>query len=539
MMAARALIEGRKHAPESLGRVLVLGLGKSGRAAAGYLAPLLGGRVQELCVMAGAPGEDACAFAEGLRSLGARVEFGSEQVKGAFDLCIASPGIPQFSAFYESAAAASTEIVSEVEFAWRESAQDARWVAVTGTNGKTTTVALAAHVLRAAGLAAKAVGNIGDTCLEAVAAGDVQVYVAEVSSYQLASTALFAPDVAVILNVTPDHLSWHQGFEAYAAAKLRVLANLPAVPGSVAVLDATDDVVRRTVRALRAQTPAERGFSYVPVGTAAGLAGDMRAACGSDNAAFLGEDGTLRVAWGGREHDLVRACDLQIKGEHNVANALCAASAALALGVDARTVSHALAGFAPLEHRLEPCGCVAGVRCVNDSKATNVDATLKALAAFDDVRPVVLLGGRDKGTDLAPLVQAARCHAKAVVCFGEAARRFASAFQPTQSDAAAVCGAPSSPSKPSSRTEVRHALGSPSISGTGETLADSGSTGELLVLRAGHLEDALDAALSVASAGDVVLLSPACASFDEFGSFEERGRAFKALVDARAQRAGK
>ena len=429
MMAARALIEGRKHAPESLGRVLVLGLGKSGRAAAGYLAPLLGGRVQELCVMAGAPGEDACAFAEGLRSLGARVEFGSERVKGAFDLCIASPGISQFSAFYESAAAASTEIVSEVEFAWRESAQDARWVAVTGTNGKTTTVALAAHVLRAAGLAAKAVGNIGDTCLEAVAAGDVQVYVAEVSSYQLASTALFAPDVAVILNVTPDHLSWHQGFEAYAAAKLRVLANLPAVPGSVAVLDATDDVVRRTVRALRAQTPAERGFSYVPVGTAAGLAGDMRTACGSDNAAFLGEDGTLRVAWGGREHDLVRACDLQIKGEHNVANALCAASAALALGVDARTVSHALAGFAPLEHRLEPCGCVAGVRCVNDSKATNVDATLKALAAFDDVRPVVLLGGRDKGTDLAPLVQAARCHAKAVVCFGEAGERFAAAFE--------------------------------------------------------------------------------------------------------------
>ena len=561
MMAERALIEGRKHAPESLGRVLVLGLGKSGRAAAGYLAPLLGGRVQELCVMAGAAGEDACAFAEGLRTLGARVEFDSEQVEGAFDLCIASPGISQFSAFYESAAAASAEIVSEVEFAWRESAQDARWVAVTGTNGKTTTVALAAHVLRAAGLAAKAVGNIGDTCLEAVAAGDVQVYVAEVSSYQLASTALFAPDVAVILNVTPDHLSWHQGFEAYAAAKLRVLANLPAVPGSVAVLDATDDVVRRTVRALRAQTPAERGFSYVPVGTAAGLAGDMRTACGSDNAAFLGEDGTLRVAWGGREHDLVRACDLQIKGEHNVANALCAASAALALGVDARTVSHALAGFAPLEHRLEPCGCVAGVRCVNDSKATNVDATLKALAAFDDVRPVVLLGGRDKGTDLAPLVQAARCHAKAVVCFGEAAWRFASAFQPTQSadaaaafgsavlpaggpaDAAAVCGTPSSPSKPSSRAEAR-VLGLSGESGAPQTasLTDVDrrpAETDLLVLRAGHLEDALDAALSVASAGDVVLLSPACASFDEFGSFEERGRAFKALVDARAQRAGK
>ena len=490
MMAARALIEGRKHAPESLGRVLVLGLGKSGRAAAGYLAPLLGGRVQELCVMAGAPGEDACAFAEGLRSLGARVEFGSEQVKGAFDLCIASPGIPQFSAFYEAAADASAELVSEVEFAWRESAADSRWVAVTGTNGKTTVCALAAHVLAGAGLAAAAVGNIGDPCICAVGAGATDVYVAEVSSYQLASTVRVAPNVAVLLNITPDHLHWHRSFEAYRDAKLKLLANLPGVPGAVAVLDATNDVVRAEVRRLRALDAGERGFSYVPLGTAAGLTGDMRAACGSDNAAFLDADGTLRVALNGAEHAAARVEELQIKGEHNASNALAVAAAALALGVHESDVAEGLRTFAPLEHRIEPCGSVAGVRCYNDSKATNVDATLKALAAFPETRPVVLLGGDDKGTDLAPLVEAAHAHAGAVVCFGDAGERLAAAFE----------------------------------------AADAQAPAGFAAARAAHLADAFDAALALASAGDVVLLSPACASFDEFGSFEERGAAFKTLV---------
>lgn len=510
----RPLMEGCKHAPEDLGRVLVLGLGKSGRAAVEYLAPLLGSRVRCLCVAAGASTPDSAAYAEGLRACDVQVSFDREQIEGSFDLetcpevedrpeganqfdlCIASPGISQFSAFYQNAAAASAEVVSEVEFAWRESAADARWVAITGTNGKTTTVALTEHLLREAGMRAKAVGNIGDTCIEAVASGDVQVYVAEVSSYQLASTALFAPDVAVMLNITPDHLSWHGSFEAYVQAKRKILANLREVPEAVAVLDATNDVVRETVRSLRAQTSEERGFSYVPLGTKAGLSGDMRVACGSDNAAYLSEDGMLVVAQNGCEHVLVSANDLLIKGEHNVGNALAAASAALALKADEQAVARGLASFAPLEHRLEPCGAIAGVNCYNDSKATNVDATLKAFAAFGDAAPIVLLGGRDKGTDLDPLVQVACERARAVVCFGEAGERFFRAFD------CAAC-------------------------------SESG----LEVVRGEHMEDALDAALSLAVPGDVVLFSPACASFDEFGSFEERGRVFKALVAERARRA--
>ncbi|WP_417340902.1 UDP-N-acetylmuramoyl-L-alanine--D-glutamate ligase [Gordonibacter urolithinfaciens] len=463
-----------------------------------------------------------------------------------FDLGIASPGIPQFSAFYQAAAASCSELVSEVEFAWRESAADSRWVAVTGTNGKTTVCALAAHVLAGAGLAAAAVGNIGDPCISAVGAGATDVYVAEVSSYQLASTVRFAPNVAVLLNITPDHLHWHRSFEAYRDAKLKLLANLAGVPGAVAVLDATNDVVRAEVRRLRALGEGGRGFAYVPMGTAEGLDGDMRARCGSDNAAFLDGDGMLCVALDGKEHRAGRAGDLQVKGAHNASNALAVAAAAFALGVDDPDVAAHLRSFKPLEHRIEPCGTVAGVTCYNDSKATNVDATLTALAAFPETRPIVLLGGDDKGTDLAPLVAAARARARGVVCFGAAGPRFATAFgapagcRPSEpADAAASPGTPPRGEAEDSRTEVRHAL--PTMRGTGETLADLGGPAgrdgsDFAVLRASHLEDALDAALAIAGAGDVVLLSPACASFDEFGSYEERGRAFKALVAERSAR---
>ena len=508
-MEKSELLCGRKHAPKNLGRVLVLGLGKSGRAAIDYLVPLVGERVSALAVAAGSragASDEVLAYVETLRARGLRVEFDHEVIEGAYDLCIASPGISQFSPFYESAAAASAEVISEVEFAWRESAADAVWVAVTGTNGKTTTTSLVAHLLQVAGMKANAVGNIGDTCLRAVAAGATKVYVAETSSYQLASTSRFAPNVAVLLNITPDHLAWHRSHEAYVAAKLKVLANLANTPGSVAVLDATNDTVRATVRALRAQAPEERGFAYVPVGTAAGLNESMIDRCGSECAAYV-QDGRLHVNMGGKDHDLGSECALQIKGSHNVSNALAAAACAVALHVPDEVVREGLATFAPLEHRIEPCGSVAGVACYNDSKATNVDATLVALSAFAPGSIVALLGGRDKGTDLTPLVERARQTCKAVVLFGESRARFAEAF------------------------------GVGRVAGVAEILPDGDSAQVMRVLLADHLGDALDVALSVASAGDEVLLSPACASFDEFSCFEERGCVFKELVAGRAQAA--
>ncbi len=480
-----ALLPDRKHAPASLGRVLVLGLGVSGSAAAAYCLDLLGTRADSVTIYAGASNPRTLEQVRACEERGAQVVLDSQDVEGAFDVCIASPGISENSDFYASAARASAQVISEVEFAWRESSRDSVWIAITGTNGKTTTTSLAAHLAQACGMRANPVGNIGDTCIAAVAAGATDTYVAEVSSYQLASTSLFAPDVAVVLNITPDHLKWHGSLEAYAQAKRKVLAHM-GESGGYAVLDATDDTLRSWIRELRAQDLGDR---IVPIGTGAGATGDMRQACGSVNAAFLREsDRSLVVCVRGTEHVLCTADDLLIPGMHNVSNALAAASAVLCVHDDAAAVGAALRTFASLPHRLEACGTVAGATCYNDSKATNVDATLKALSAFDPQRPIVLLGGDDKGTDLDELVRNAEQHCKAVVCFGAAGPRFHQAFE----------------------------------------------GGSLPVCLEPTLEPALDCALGLAGQGDVVLLSPACASFDEFDSFEHRGDVFKELVRIRS-----
>ena len=494
MAMQEGLIAGFNHAPASLGRVLVLGLGKSGKAASSYCAALLGNRVDTLTIAAGARNDDARAFAREMEQRGARVLFEYEHFEETYDLCIASPGISQFSDFYKNAQEASTEIISEIEFAWRECPDDRTWIAITGTNGKTTTTTLAAHLLKTAGLSAAPVGNIGDVCLSAVAQRSASYYVVEVSSYQLASTKLFAPKVAVLLNITPDHLSWHRSHEAYVDAKLKVLANLSKVDGAVAVLDATDNTVRATVRALKALGDDKRGFAYIPIGTSAGIGESMIARCGSSNAAYLDDD-KLVVEFNGVRNELVCVDELQIKGPHNVSNALAAASSALAVGVSAEDVSRGLRLFAPLEHRIEPAGTVNGVGFYNDSKATNVDATLVAFNAFAPGSSIVLLGGRDKGTDLKPLVKSARENSCAVICFGEARERFIQAFT---SDVPAGC--------------------------------------KLAVYEADHLRDAFDMACALAKPGQIVLLSPACASFDEFSCFEERGDVFKRFVAEYAAR---
>ncbi|WP_165044403.1 UDP-N-acetylmuramoyl-L-alanine--D-glutamate ligase [Adlercreutzia sp. ZJ138] len=505
------MLEGRKRAPERIDCVLVLGLGKSGRAAVEYCLGLLGTRIGCVAIAAGEENESSRAFAEAARERGALVAFGDdgpvalaamrdarEEVSDrapVFDVCIASPGISQFSYLYQSASRLSVEVISEVEFAWRESAASSRWVAVTGTNGKTTVTSLITHVLKAAGFHAMAVGNIGDTCIGALAAGGAEVYVAEMSSYQLASLRAFAPNAAVILNITPDHLRWHRSFEAYRDAKLKLLDNLASVPGSVVALDATNDVVREKVRELHAAEGHPRAIDYVPLGTADGIGGDMRTRCGSRNAAFLSDAGIVTVALHGEEHKLLGASDLLIKGAHNVSNALAAGVVAVSLGVDDDAIAQGLRTFAPLEHRIEPCGSVRGAVCYNDSKATNVDATLKALESFPEARPLVMLGGDDKGTDLGSLVAAAHAHARGVVCYGDAGKRFRQAFE----DASVAAPA------------------------------------DFSLLSAEHMEQAFDALVAIAREGDVILLSPACASFDEFSSFEERGRVFKALVATRGE----
>ena len=449
-------------------RVLILGLGLSGIVAARQALA----QGDAVTVYAGASSAATRDAAREFEQQGVPVLFDTEDVRGSYDLCVACPGIPATGAFYQSALAASAELISEPEFAWRLSPQG--WLAVTGTNGKTTTTTLIAHLLRACGTPAALCGNtqattVTDAVLRRTAG---QAIVAELSSYQLASTRRFSPRVAVLLNITSDHLSWHGSQQAYAAAKCRVLANLG--PGSCAVICAGVPGCEGLEAQLRSA-----GARVVAVGLPR-----------ARDCAYADAAGTLRYAdSAGAVHALCGAGELRIKGTHNVENALAAAAAAIDFGCEPRAVGRALTTFEPLQHRIEPCGQAGGVAFYDDSKATNVDATLKALTAFAGQPVVLLVGGRDKGTELAPLVRACGGTCRAVVCYGEGGPRFFTAFE-----------------------------------GSG-----------VACVQAGKLAEAFQRALELACPGDAVLLSPACASFDEFTGFAQRGDVFKQLV---AQAAG-
>jgi UDP-N-acetylmuramoylalanine--D-glutamate ligase len=463
-----------RQSEASLGDVCVLGLGKTGREVAGYLLDQPQGRVSSVTVYGGASSHEGDVTRE-LEEKGARVVLGTEDVTGRYDLTVASPGISEFSPFFKAAVACSGEVIGEPEFAWRESPR--RWVGITGTNGKTTTTTLATQLLRTAGMRAVAVGNIGTLCTaELRDRPDDEWFVAELSSFQLATTRRLHPRVAVLLNVTPDHVEWHGSIEAYAAAKEKIFQNLTA--DDLAIVSDEDSWCRAVIRRLR-----ERGLRVLTLNVHEVPSPDVTCA------AFV-RDGRLCVRLDGDEHVLLPVDSMPIKGEHNVQNALAASALAIELGVPDADVEKGILAFRALEHRIEPCGEVRGVRFVNDSKATNTDSVQKALTAFPKGRIVLLLGGHDKGTDLGPLAHDVVAKCKAAVCFGAAGERIASALE----------------------DELQ------------------GEGGALLVQRAPHLREAFEAAVADAEPGDVVLLSPACSSFDEFSNMAERGRAFKGYV---------
>lgn len=428
----------RKISNDNLGRVLIAGKGVTGLAVQDYLNKHVS-RFTSFDL----------------------VEEETLDVNKAYDLCIVSPGISEFSDFYKKLKSVADEVVSEVEFAFRESEENSKWIAITGTNGKTTTTALTCHILKTAGKKAVAVGNIGETCISQVD-GEEKTYVAECSSYQLASTRNFEPDVAAILNITPDHIKWHQNLENYANAKFKVFENIKNNENSLLFLEET--------------LVGETG------------AGEFVCEVRTDANSLL------------RELVLSVSGEMKIKGEHNIQNAVCAATICAHFGVADDIIKKALVTFEPLEHRIEPCGIVNEVHYFNDSKATNVDSTLKALSAFPEGDVILLLGGTDKMSDLEPLVLECKKKVtgenhekplvKCVVCYGEARKRFLDSFKSLKEDG-------------------------------------------IEVLSADRLKDAFDVARKVAVSGDVVLLSPACASFDEFSGFEERGEFFKSLVKSK------
>ena len=456
--------------PALEGHVLVLGLGRSGSAVARFLAarrdagtPITVSAVDE------ASEERIGGLAAELRASGIDVTTGAAAVPaGPYDLVVASPGIAPHTRLMASARALGVPVISEIELAWRESSSP--WVAVTGTNGKTTVTALVAHLLGQSGVPAETVGNIGRAAIAVTpGTGPATVIVAEVSSFQLALTEAFRPRVAVLLNITPDHIDWHGSLDAYATDKARVFSNQG--PEDVAVIDTDDPGSRQWVAAVAAQGVPVRSVSRreLPAG-GAGLV-----------------DGVLTIDMPGGPFAIMPAQELPIRGDHNVSNALAACAAAVAAGAEPATLAAGLRTFRPIAHRLEPVGWVDGVEYFDDSKATNPDAVIKALTAFDDRPILLLLGGRNKDNAFDTVAAAAAARCRAVFVFGEAADEIAEA----------LAGYP-----------------------------------DLDVRRYPAMVPAVGAARDTAVAGDVVLLSPACASFDEFSGYEHRGRVFHETVAA-------
>lgn len=490
----------------------VLGLGRSGRAAA-----LLGRRelpaAELFAIDAKDEAELGTAPAE-LRSAGAVLLLGAAAVLPAgVELLVKSPGVPNSSPVVAAALARGVTIWSEVEFAARFLAN--RWIAITGTNGKTTTTELTGQILSDAGLPVEVAGNVGRALANLPGTIDPRaVVVAELSSFQLEHIVSFRPDVAVLLNLTEDHIDRHGSFSGYVDAKLRVFEN--QTPADLALLNADDP---GTAAAAAAGLPgrARRGaFSLAARSVALGhgardesptlehgaldespASGHAAQAETAPPLAGVTDDMLWLQSDAGRE-DLCPVGELALRGEHNVANSLAAAAAAAALGVAAADIAATLRSFGGVVHRLQVVGVVDGVTWVNDSKATNVDAALKALTAYSG--PVhMILGGSLKGASFDPLAEATEGRIKEAILIGAAAAPLREAFE-----------------------RRRAAVGQRATS--------------YVVLD--DLEAAVGHAATVAVAGDVVLLSPACASFDQYKNFEQRGEHFAGLVrHLRQQRA--
>ena len=377
------------------------------------------------------------------------------------DLVIKSPGIPDTNPVIEELRRRRVEVISEIEFAGRHSS--AKMCCITGSNGKTTTTLLIKHILDTAEIDAGLAGNVGFSLAAQVAAEAHSLYVIELSSFQLDGMYDFRADVAVLTNITPDHLDRYDfKYENYINSKFRILQNMR--PEDLFVYGYDSDAVREKVKELDI-VPEQAPFTYL----------DKK-----DCAAYM-DGNRLTAKESGRVFSIDKN-EISIKGRHNIYNAMCAVLACMRLGVSNEKIAEGLRSFPQVEHRLETVLVKDGVTYINDSKATNVDSAWYALDSM--TAPVVwIAGGKDKGNDYSVLFDLVRKKVKALVCMGLHNEKLIESFSP-------LCK----------------------------------------VIDTDNLEDAVKAARSCAEPGDVVLLSPCCASFDLFKSYEHRGEMFKQEV---------
>ena len=440
----------------------MLGAGKSGVEAARFLAA----RGAIVALHDRKPVQEWSDSAKALKS-----ENGVGLVSGdipswlldQIDLVVISPGVPTNTIPARYVDRKDGEVIGEVELAYRF--MKGRIVGITGSNGKTTTTALIADLLKNAGIPTRVGGNIGTPLLSLTETSREDGWtVAELSSFQLETIKDFRANVALCLNVTPNHLDRYEGFQDYAAAKHRIFMNQTAE--DVAILNADNEVTANWASGLRANVVMFSVHREL------------------DDGLFLrGRQLVCRAS--GKEKVLTTRDDIFLRGLHNVENVLAAFAAGLACGADPESMRETVGEFKGVEHRIEFSGEISGVKFYNDSKATSVDATLKALDALSesDGQVILILGGRGKNAPYAPLIPLIESHVRTLVLIGEDADNIYSQLK-----------------------------------------------GTTTIERAETMDDAVSIAFKSADPGDSVLLAPACASFDMFTSFEERGEVFKAAV---------
>lgn len=442
----------------------VIGLGKSGVASALLLRregiPVYASDMaKDLSKVLGAEAETA---GRRLAEAGVLLELGRHDLSriGRAAVCVVSPGVPPGAPPLAAARGAGVEVVSEIDVGYA-ALPDARYAVITGTNGKTTTTALTAHLLQAAGYPALAAGNIGRALAEVALSEERPSWVAlEISSFQLHDTHALVPTIGATTNLAPDHLDRYTALEEYYADKDRLYLN--AHPGSCWVLNGDDGEVERRTRGV----PGERRWFRVR----------SRADGWYDRTA-----GRLMLG----DTPLLPRAELSLLGDHNVANALCAALIAREAGGEVDAIAQGLRSFQALAHRMEPIRTVDGVLWINDSKATNIASTQVAVEAME--RPfVLLLGGRHKGEPYTALAAAAGARCRGVVAYGEA-----------------------------------------------RDLVTRDLSGQLPVTKVGtDFAEVIATARYLTRPGDAVLLSPACSSYDMFRNFEDRGAQFRSAVEA-------
>ena len=438
-------------------RVLVVGLARTGVVTALFSA----GYGATVTATDERPETDLQETAAKLRAAGVTLEFGGHRAESFLeqDLIVVSPGVPAKLPELELARARGTPVWSEIELAWRF--LRGKLIAITGSNGKTTTTSLVAHILQTAGIPTLIGGNIGTPLLALVENSmDTTVTVAEISSFQLETIEKFRPEIGVLLNLTPDHLDRHASFDEYALAKMRMFEN--QLERDIAILNADDPEITKRM-------PTKPHIFW--------FSRKKRVAAGAflrDEQIFFRNEGS-EVALGRRD-------EISLRGEHNVENALAACAAAYLAGADPAAIASGIKTFKGVEHRLEFVAEVSGVQFYNDSKATNVDAAVKAIEAFPGPL-IVILGGKDKGSPYTPLRELLRERARMAILIGAAADKIA------------------------------------------EDLGDA-----VPLESGGTLDRAVHLAMQNAHPGDTVLLAPSCSSFDQFENYEHRGRTFKDLV---------